>query len=88
MNGIGGPGAMALVWNQHQQRLDVEEWKRQRARERDEQSRELARAWEEELAQTEKTSGKRRASGGNGGSGNVLGFLGVLGRRKAKAGAS
>lgn len=75
---------MALVWNQHQQRLDVEEWERERARERDEQSRELVRAWEEELAQIEKLNKRRENSSGN----NVLGFLGVLGRRKAKAGAS
>ena len=66
---------MAWVWNQHQQRLDVEEWKRQRARERDEQSRELARAWEEELAQTEKTSGRvstATTGDGNEGDGRTL----------------
>ncbi|KAI0086327.1 hypothetical protein BDY19DRAFT_354904 [Irpex rosettiformis] len=87
LNGIGGPGAMALVWNQHQQRLDVERWEREQARERDAQSRELVKAWEEELAQVEKASSKRRESSSGGGS-NMLGFLGALGRRRAKAGAS
>jgi hypothetical protein len=72
MNGIGGPGAMALLWSQQQRRREAEEWERERDR------RELIREWEEELAQTEKASAKR-------GSGSVLGFLGGLGRKKAKA---
>lgn len=89
LNGIGGPGAMALVWNQHQQRLSGsgssgrqdEEYGPPNGEERavveqDDKSSDLVRAWEEELVRIEKAS--RRSSR------DMLGFWSALGRRKTK----
>lgn len=101
MNGIGGPGAMALVWNQHQQRLSAEELIRKEQREQSlererarEQERHRQRERDRDSERDTKSSELVRAweeelarieKASKRGSRDMLGFWSSIGRRKSKA---